>query len=75
MPEPKSDDLSMIGYPSKAQVERAIVRVRDAGLQPTPAVIADAIRDGCGLRPGDDVVVALLAHYELAVQFGGPTDG
>lgn len=64
--EPKSDDLSMIGYPSKAQVEHAIAKVRERGEQPTPALIADAIRDGCGMRPGDDVTAKLLEYYELA---------
>lgn len=61
------DDLSSIGYPSKVQVERAIGRVRDAGQQVTATAIADEIEAGCGLRPGDDVVVALLKQYRIEV--------
>lgn len=67
MSEPKSDDLSSIGYPSKAQVERAIVRVRERGETPTPTLIASAIGDGCGLRPGDDVTASLIDYYEVDV--------
>jgi hypothetical protein len=63
--EPRSDDLSMVGYPSKNQVEHAIVRLIERGVTPTPTNVADEIGAGCGLRPGDDVTITLVNYYEL----------